>query len=157
MNEIEKPEFPINLRPMQRGDVTAITLIETRIFPDPWPAVAFEEELSRDNGGMIVAENKGIITGYIGYIIAAGEAQIINVGVAPEFRGKSIAKRLLSHIFEIAKRADCEYIFLDVRPSNAAAINLYSRFGFAELYRRPGYYRFPYEDAIVMVKNLGEE
>jgi ribosomal-protein-alanine N-acetyltransferase len=157
MNEVRKQEFSIVIRPMRPFDIASITLIETRIFSDPWPMVAFEEELQRDNGGFLVAESDGTVTGYIGYIISAGEAQIINVGVAPEFQRKSIAKRLISHIFEIAKKADCEYIFLDVRPSNSAAIGLYRQFGFSELYRRPGYYRFPNEDAIVMVKNLGEE
>ncbi|SYZ72790.1 Ribosomal-protein-alanine acetyltransferase [Candidatus Zixiibacteriota bacterium] len=157
MKERGKEEFLIKIRPMRPCDIAPITLIETRIFSDPWPMTAFEEELQRENGGFFVAESDGTVTGYIGYIIAAGEAQIINVGVAPEFQGKSIAKRLISHIFKIAEKEDCEYIFLDVRPSNTAAISLYRQFGFVELYRRPGYYRLPNEDAIVMVKNLREE
>ena len=145
------------IRPMNRSDIAHIVLLETRIFPDPWPVAAFEEELGQENRGVLVAVINGILAGYAGYIIAAGEAQVTNVGVAPEYRGKAIAKSLLNSIFEISKKAGCDYIFLDVRPSNEAAINLYIKFGFIELYRRPGYYRLPPEDAIVMVKNLMDE
>jgi [ribosomal protein S18]-alanine N-acetyltransferase len=156
---MDKPteELRIIIRPMRRADLTAVELIETRIFTDPWPMAAFEEELTSDFGGFFVAENNGVIVGYIGYMMAAGEAQITNVGVAPEFRGKAIAKMLLNHILEIARNGECDYVFLDVRPSNTAAIGLYNKFGFIELYRRPGYYRIPPEDALVMVKNLAQE
>jgi len=157
MSEVNSTKGQLVIRPLTRGDIAPIVLIEARIFSDPWPAIAFEEELDSDYRGVIVAEIDGLITGYAGYIVAAGECQLTNIGVAPEFRGKSIAKSLLNRILEIAKKAECEYIFLDVRPSNTAAINLYNRFGFIELYRRPGYYRIPPEDAIVMVKTLRDQ
>jgi ribosomal-protein-alanine N-acetyltransferase len=157
MSESGEEKLNIIIRPMKRADLAPITLIENLIFTDPWPMEAFKEELGRENRGIIVAESDGIITGYAGYIVAAGEAHLTNMGVASEFRGKSIAKILLNSIFEIARKAECDYIFLDVRPSNSAAINLYNKFGFTELYRRPGYYRLPSEDAIVMVKTLGNE
>jgi ribosomal-protein-alanine N-acetyltransferase len=39
---------------------------------------------------------------------------------------------------------------LEVRPSNEAALRLYRSAGFEEVLRRPGYYREPAEDALVM-------
>jgi len=157
MNSIDSSKQDLIIRPMTRSDIAQIVLLETRIFPDPWPTAAFEEELGRDYRGIMVAEINTTLAGYAGYIIAAGEAQLTNIGVAPEFRGKSVAKLLLKNILEIGKKAGCDYIFLDVRPSNKAAINLYVKSGFIELYRRPSYYRIPPEDAIVMVKNLMDE
>jgi len=157
MNSIDSSKQDLIIRPMTRSDIAQIVLLETRIFPDPWPAAAFEEELGRDYRVIMVAEINTTLAGYAGYIIAAGEAQLTNIGVAPEFRGKSVAKLLLKNILEIGKKAGCDYIFLDVRPSNKAAINLYVKSGFIELYRRPSYYRIPPEDAIVMVKNLMDE
>jgi ribosomal-protein-alanine N-acetyltransferase len=153
----ESSPLQITLRPLRRSDLHQIVLLEIEIFPDPWPMAAFEEELDRENRGIIVAEYEQRIIGYAGYFFAAGEAQLTNIGVALEFRGKSVAKSLLNCILEIARKAGCENIFLDVRPSNKAAINLYIKFGFMELYRRPNYYRIPPEDALVMVKNLREE
>ena len=142
---------------MRRDDITTIVLLEAQIFPDPWPEAAFIEELNRENRGVIIAETNGAIAGYAAYIIIYGEAHLTNIAVAPEYRGKSIAKKLLNYILNVAKKADCEYIFLDVRQSNKAAISLYEKFGFIKLYRRPNYYHSPVEDALVMVKNLREE
>ena len=144
----------VKVRPMTISDVDRIVLMEAESFSDPWPKQAFTDELGRRDGGVIIAEIDGIITGYAAYIVCFGEAHLTNIAVTYRYRGKSIAKILLNSIFEIANKADCEYIFLDVRPSNSAAIALYREFGFQELYQRPNYYRMPPEDAIVMVKNL---
>jgi ribosomal-protein-alanine N-acetyltransferase len=147
----------LKIRAMARSDVSRIALLETEIFPDPWPESAFIEELGKDHRGVIVADIDGAITGYASYIITYGEAHLTNMAVTPKYRGKSIAKNLLNAILDIAKKADCEYVFLDVRPTNSVAISLYRKFGFYELYRRPNYYRNPAEDALVMVKNLDRE
>ena len=145
------------IRPMTAADVVKIALLEIEIFSDPWPEAAFAEELNRRGRGLIVAESDGIITGYAAYIAAFGEAHLTNIAVVPSYRGKNIAKLLLNSILGIAREAECENIFLDVRPTNKAAIGLYKRFGFHELYQRPNYYHSPVEDALVMVKNLREE
>ena len=59
-------------------------------------------------------------------------------------------KRILSE----AKERGYKSIVLNVRESNQAAINLYTRFGFVEVGRRKKYYRLPAEDALTMLKNL---
>jgi len=146
----------ILIRPMTEADLDAVTLLEQRIFTDAWPREAFEQDVDSINSGFILAESDGVLCGYAGYLIGGGEAQLINIAVAPEYRGKSIAKTLLKHILEIAQKADCENLFLEVRPSNKAAIGLYRSFGFLDLYCRPDYYHSPTEDALVMVKNLRE-
>jgi ribosomal-protein-alanine N-acetyltransferase len=146
----------LKIRPMTETDVDAVTLLEQLVFTDAWPREAFEQDVDSRNSGFLIAEIDGILCGYAGYLMGGGEAQLINIAVAPEYRGKSIAKILLNHILEIARKADCENIFLDVRPTNAAAIGLYKKYGFLELYNRPKYYHSPVEDALVMVKNLRE-
>ncbi len=149
-------ETNITFRSMTEADLDAVTLLEQRIFSDAWPREAFEQDVDSANSGFILAESDGVLCGYAGYLIGGGEAQLINIAVAPEYRGKSIAKTLLNYILEIAQKADCENIFLEVRPSNQAAIGLYRKFGFLDLYCRPNYYHSPTEDALVMVKNLRE-
>jgi ribosomal-protein-alanine N-acetyltransferase len=147
----------IKIRRMASKDISEVVLLESLIFPDPWPKAAFLEELNGSNRGVLVAESEQTIVGYAAYIVCSGEVHLTNLAVAPEYRRKSIAKILLNHILEIAKAADCEYIFLDVRPSNMAAISLYRKFGFCELYIRANYYRFPVEDALVMIKVLNKD
>ncbi len=141
---------------MVEADLDLVTLLEQEIFSDAWPREAFEQDVDSVNSGFLLAESNGALCGYAGYLIGGGEAQLINIAVAPEYRGKSIAKTLLNHILEIAQKADCDHIFLEVRPSNQAAISLYRKFGFLDLYCRANYYHSPTEDALVMVKNLRE-
>jgi ribosomal-protein-alanine N-acetyltransferase len=76
------------------------------------------------------------------------------MAVHPDFRRKSVAKRLLDRILQLALDQSCGQILLEVRPSNEAARRFYELAGFVELYRRPGYYHHPREDALVMILNL---
>ena len=142
------------IRPMTVSDIDRVVLLEQQLFTDPWPKLAFEQDADSENIGFLIAEIDGAICGYAGYMLFLGGAHLINIAVASEYRGKSIAKILLNHILEIAKTAGCVNIFLDVRPSNEAAIGLYRKYGFYELFKRPNYYYSPVEDALVMVKNL---
>jgi ribosomal-protein-alanine N-acetyltransferase len=80
--------------------------------------------------------------------------QIGNLAVAPDFRGKGIAKLLMNRILEIANERECDCVFLEVRESNQPARVLYESFGFKVVGRRVGYYRNPYENAILMTKEL---
>ena len=76
---------------------------------------------------------------------APAEREILNLAVAPEYRGMGIATALLKH--ELSLRAT---YFLEVRESNVAAQALYRKCGFIETGRRLEYYEFPNEAAIVM-------
>jgi ribosomal-protein-alanine N-acetyltransferase len=150
-------EFDISkviIRRAKRSDLTEITVLEAEIFPDAWPYSGFEELFNDDQCIIMTAEYNSKVVGYAINLLEFGEARLANIAVASNFRTKSIAKKLLNSILDIAKNAGCKNIFLDVRPSNKTAIGFYRRFGFFELYRRPNYYIKPPEDAIVMVRSL---
>ncbi|MEK7775535.1 MAG: ribosomal protein S18-alanine N-acetyltransferase [Candidatus Zixiibacteriota bacterium] len=140
------------LRRMSAEDVPRLCELEEQIFPDPWPHQAFLEQLQGDEWGGFVAENNGVVTGYACYYLSPPEAHLTNIAIDPEWRRKSIAKRLLECVFEVVKEASCEFLLLEVRSSNDGAIAFYERHEFRELYRRKNYYRRPVEDALVMVK-----
>ena len=78
--------------------------------------------------------------------LAADEREILNLAVAPEFRGKGVARALLDQAFEAFRGS----VFLEVRESNLVAQRFYNSLGFKELSRRKGYYESPPETAIVM-------
>jgi ribosomal protein S18 acetylase RimI-like enzyme len=73
------------------------------------------------------------------------EREILNLAVAPNYRGMGVATALLKHELSL----DATH-FLEVRESNLAAQALYRKCGFVEAGRRLGYYEFPPEAAIVM-------
>jgi ribosomal-protein-alanine N-acetyltransferase len=78
--------------------------------------------------------------------LGAGECELLNLAVGPEFRRRGIARQLVSAL----AGACCGSVFLEVRESNLAARNLYKSMGFKEIGLRPGYYDLPPEAAIVM-------
>jgi len=91
--------------------------------------------------------------GLQGYVIAravAGEAEILNLAVAPEVRGRGLGGRLLDAMLDLLRRAKVREVFLEVRRGNAPAQALYASRGFEVVGQRANYYRHPVEDAIVL-------
>ena len=103
-----------------------------------------------------VLDVEGAIAGYFLMSLAAGEAHVLNICVAPEQQGHGHGRRLLRALIQLARTRGAQRIFLEVRPSNRRAIALYDMEGFNEIGRRPRYYpaRDGREDAIVMAMEL---
>lgn len=140
------------IRKMTPADIPVVVAMEKEIFPDPWSENIFTEQLEEPNWGALVAESQSGIIGYACYYVAIQESHLTNIATLPEYRRKSVAKQLLENILTIVTEKGCEFLLLEVRPSNTAAIEFYKRYGFKYLYSRPGYYQKPKEDAWVMVK-----
>jgi ribosomal-protein-alanine acetyltransferase len=93
----------------------------------------------------------------VGFLVAqcgGPEWELENMAVVRGFRRRGVGRALLETLLEAARAGGAERILLEVRTSNLAAIGLYGHAGFAELGRRPGYYRNPPEDALIMVQQL---
>ncbi|MDH4158253.1 MAG: ribosomal protein S18-alanine N-acetyltransferase [candidate division Zixibacteria bacterium] len=158
MNSVAKRNEPtLTIRPLAGRDLAEVVKLERAIFSDPWPESAFKEQISDEGWGAIVAECDGNVIGYACYLAVGPEGHLTNLAVNPAHRRKSVAKQLLEHILRDVKKASCECIILEVRPSNTEARAFYQRHGFSYLYRRPDYYRRPVEDALVFVNYLDEE
>ena len=153
-NVSEEPELIVSLRSMEEADLADIVRLERAIFPDPWPRSAFIDLLADDRWQTLIAENDGKMVGYACYLAEAGECHLANIAVDSDYRRKSVAKQILSHILEVAAENGCEDILLEVRVSNKQAISFYRGFGFEELHESPGYYHKPTESAQVMILYL---
>ena len=152
MNKATDSALTFSMRPMTASDLTILMELERKIFPDPWPRSAFEDILTDDDWGGLVAESEGEVVGYASWLVIDIESHLTNIAVPEAFRRKSVAKRLLERILEVVQKAGAEYILLEVRQSNGAAIAFYETYGFTLLQRRPRYYRNPSEDALVMIR-----
>ena len=86
----------------------------------------------------------------------AGEGQIYNIAIAPEFRREGIGEALLRHLIDKADADGCKLVTLEVRSGNEAAMELYKKLGFREVGRRKGYYAKGGEDAVLMDLDLGK-
>jgi ribosomal-protein-alanine N-acetyltransferase len=83
---------------------------------------------------------------------AVDEAELLNIGVAAAQQRKGLGRAMLREMLELARGRNMERVFLEVRPSNTAAIALYRSAGFAGIGVRRDYYRNANgsEDALVM-------
>ena len=148
----------LSLRPMREDDLAAVQMIESRAYEFPWTVGIFRDCLRADYPAWVLHDGNRI-AGYFLMSIAAGEAHVLNICVAPELQGQGHGRRLLHALLQMARGRHVSRVFLEVRPSNAHAIALYFDEGFNEIGRRPRYYpaRDGREDALVMaIELLGE-
>ncbi|MBQ6441435.1 MAG: ribosomal protein S18-alanine N-acetyltransferase [Lachnospiraceae bacterium] len=143
----------MQIREMKAQDIPVLAEIEEKIFSQPWSAQAFTDALSDPNAVFLVAaeEPSGQPCAYVGMYVAADEGEITNVATDPAFRRKGCAEALMARIKEIGLQKGLTQLVLETRKSNEAAIALYEKTGFEIIGERKGFYRFPPEDAYVMM------
>lgn len=140
----------MQIRDMQELDLDQVCAIEEQIFSQPWSRQDFLDSVKNDTHIYLVAEQDGIIMGYCGMWGIAGEGQITNVAVAPQFHRQGVAKKLFRVFLEKGKQMGLTVFTLEVRTSNLPAIQLYKKFGFKEAGIRKNFYELPKEDALIM-------
>lgn len=149
----EVPE--VFIRPMMEIDLPDVAAIEQTSYAFPWSENIFRDCL-RVGYTCRALDLAGRIIGYGVMSLGAGEAHVLNVCVQPEYRCLGFGRRLLENLLERAGAAGVHEAFLEVRPSNLAAIRLYQQLGFEQIGIRRGYYQAPdgREDAIVLKLEL---
>ncbi len=123
------------------------------MFSDPWSANDFTECI-RSGVPFLVAEQRGVVAGYVVAHCAADEGEILNLGVADAHRRQGIGRALVERALQELAERGVGTVYLEVRASNAAARHLYEALGFGEVARRRRYYRRPVEDAVVLSAKL---
>jgi len=145
------------IRDMEPDDVLPVAEVEGRSYTFPWGETIFRDCL-RAGYYCCVAEIGHIVAGYGIMSSGAGEAHVLNLCVAEQFRFRGIGSQLLEHLLEFAKSLRVSDVYLEVRPSNTVAIRLYQSRGFAQIGVRRGYYQAVggREDAVVLRKILAK-
>jgi ribosomal-protein-alanine N-acetyltransferase len=148
----------LHLSPMTLDDVDEVLDIERASFQTPWSRGAFRYELTQNRvARSLVARLGRQLGGYLCLWEIGHEIHITNLAVHPSLRRRGVARALLGHILDGARRDGAELLFLEVRPTNLEALALYESFGFRVIGRRKGYYFDTGEDALVMEARLGAE
>jgi ribosomal-protein-alanine N-acetyltransferase len=143
------------IRPMNAADLDQVLAIEQASFRNPWKREHFESELSGRYSFPFVAEIHGKIVGYICLMSLFEEAQILDIAVNPDHRGRGVGLELMARAEGFAREKQAEVLALEVRASSTPAISLYERCGFRRTGIRSRYYDAG-EDAVLMEKNLKE-
>ena len=139
---------------MNEAHVAQIAQLEKRCFSDPWSENSIRSELTGRLSLWVVALDGDTVAGYIGSQSVLGESDMMNVAVAPEYRRRGIAQALILELIRRLSQQGNRSLMLEVRASNTPAITLYHKLGFAQVGRRPNYYRNPNEDALILRKSL---
>jgi len=147
----------VMIRDMMPDDVPRVMQIETAAYPFPWSDGIFRDCL-RVGYVCCVAEIDDIVVGYAIMSTGAGEAHVLNLCVGEAWRNRGLGGQLLAHLMEFARSLGVVEAFLEVRPSNTAAIRLYQSQGFSQIGVRRGYYQAVggREDAVVLKRTLGK-
>ena len=121
--------------------------LHKKCFPNkPWSADDFRD-LKNSGCEIIMSQN-----GFIVYRIVVDEAEIITIGVNPDFRRNGIASAMIGIIEKTIKNQGVKKLFLEVASNNVPAQKLYENCGFLTVGLRPKYYDGV--DAILMSKDL---
>jgi ribosomal-protein-alanine N-acetyltransferase len=152
-NEIPLPESTI--RPMNEADVGTVVALEREAYLFPWSEGIFRDCL-RVGYLCRVIELAGNVVGFGIMSAGAGEAHVLNICVRTDLRCRGLGARMLDYLLDRAYAAGMLEAFLEVRPSNLAAIRLYQAAGFEQVGTRRGYYQAVggREDAAVLRLDL---
>jgi [ribosomal protein S18]-alanine N-acetyltransferase len=151
--ELLAPEVAI--RAMRSNDIADVVAIERASYQFPWSEGIFRDCLRVGYVCRVVTVSRQVM-GYGVMSLGAGEAHILNLCVGEAFRCRGVGRRLLDSLIERAATAGMADAFLEVRPSNTAAIRLYLALGFEQAGMRRGYYQAANgrEDAAVLRRAL---
>ena len=148
-----------SIRPIGAERSAECAVIHATSFAYPWQEADFEQLFVAPGifaDGAIEAKEE-YLAGFVVSRVAADEAEILTIAVAPEWRRRGIATSLLKpHLHGLAA-IQVSRLFLEVDTENTAARALYAHFGFELVGERKAYYRTADADlaaALVMRRDL---
>ena len=132
--------------------VPQVAALEKECFIDPWSQRSVASELDNPLALWLVWEEDGQVLGYVGSQTVLDETDMMNVAVSAQARRRGIAQALVEALVIQLKQRGSRCLTLEVRASNAPAIDLYEKLGFRQVGRRPNYYSHPKEDGLILRK-----
>ncbi len=136
---------------MTEADLDAVARIEREVHAHPWTLGNFSDAL-RSQYQCKVVELDNQIVGFALLMLAVDEAELLDIAIAAPQQRKGFGRKLLDEMMALARSHTMQRMVLEVRASNAAAIALYRKAGFADIGLRRDYYPAlnGREDAILM-------
>lgn len=147
--------------PLTVDRLEATARLHAECFPEsPWSGPTIATLTAPPTGFGLLAcrfvlpdQPPGLLIGFALMRAAAGEAELLSIGVAPAGRGCGIGMQLLEAVLAEAARRGAETAFLEVAAGNDAALRLYARAGFSAVGLRRNYYGTGV-DAVIASKPL---
>ena len=121
-------------------EIPSALSIEERNSDYPWSHSQFTSSIENSNNLCYCLSLKGKTVGYLIAMLTLDSADILNIGIEPDFKRQGHGTALLKHLIEELRKRDIGEILLEVRAGNKPAIQFYKRQGFEEISVRKNYY-----------------
>ncbi len=141
---------PVVVEAMAGRHIVAVHAIDKSCYSAPWSSATWRRELADASRNHLIARVGDEVVGHAGSMLVADELHITTVAVHPDHQGGGIATRLVLALLDHAGSTPAAAATLEVRATARRTQRLYGRFGFRPAGIRPGYYRDPTDDAVIM-------
>jgi ribosomal-protein-alanine N-acetyltransferase len=132
---------PAVVEPATMRDARALARLHGASFHRGWGETEFEQMLGERNTIVHRLRQGRAVIGFAVSRMAADEAEILSIALAPTHRGRGLSRELfLTHLGHLAGRG-IRTVFLEVEENNQPARRLYERAGFVVAGRRERYYK----------------
>jgi ribosomal-protein-alanine N-acetyltransferase len=120
-----------------------IAALHAQLFDPAWNAASIVEAIEHPASASFIAQIRDprLLAGFVIGRIAADEAEILSIGVAPEWQRRGIGRQMVGGLVRAARRAEVSRLFLEVAGDNVAAGALYLSLGFKPAGGRKDYYK----------------
>lgn len=147
--------YATDIRPMQETDLDEVLAIENSSYEFPWTEGIFRDCLHNQYLATLFVQQKKILAYSVSQYVV-DECHLLNLCVRQSGRGNGLGEKMVQYLMNQARQNNMGSIFLEVRVSNSAAINLYDKLGFNEVGLRDDYYpaRNGREDALVLAHEI---
>jgi ribosomal-protein-alanine N-acetyltransferase len=141
--------------PMTESRLDEVVAIERRAYGQPWTRGNFSDSLRSGYQAQLLCAGDGVL-GYFVAMQGVDEVHLLNITVDPEFQGQGWGRVMLDALALWARSERAQWLWLEVRTSNARAQQVYQRYGYRRVGERKNYYPAEdgREDAIVMSYRL---
>jgi ribosomal-protein-alanine N-acetyltransferase len=154
MNKKEIRPQELDFVRLGKNDLDELMALERECFSAPWGREQYALGLEKGAFHVFGLKREGRLAAYASFLAAAGEMEVLNIAVIPEYRRMGLARRLLGLVLGISRALGAKKAFLEVREGNRAARALYEGAGFEQVGLRKGYYPDTGEDALVLGREL---
>jgi [ribosomal protein S18]-alanine N-acetyltransferase len=150
------PHLEAQFEAMTSDWLEVVARVEQSAYEHPWSAGNFLDSIRAGYQAQLLTGGAQPTAELIGYFVAmqgVEEVHLLNITVAPAHQRQGWAHVMLDAVTLWARGQGAQWVWLEVRPSNARARTLYERYGFREVGLRKQYYPAAAgerEDAVVM-------
>ena len=137
-------------------EIPSVLFIEEQNSDNPWSQGQFITSIENSNNLCYCRSLNGKTIGYLIAMLAVDTADILNIGIDPDFKIQGHGTALINHLIEELRKRNICKILLEVRTGNKSAIQFYKKQGFEKISVRKNYYiknsknQFQREDGIIM-------